>query len=499
METVDPFYDPIEEAQAKAQSARNSITRNLLKERASLPIAVAEDHAETTTEFIRVNEGKNAEKEASSCGEVPWMPPSGYPPFGNMFLRLHQEMLDFARWVSLSAKEQETRELFINRLNSVCKSLWPGCKVVPFGSYLTGLSLPSSDVDVSVIRVPAESDGLGEIGCLRRLANALLEQKQVSFIELRETAKVPILRIKDRDAPFVEIDISLNSEAPQATSKFIIRNAISAYPQFRPLVLLIKCFLYQRNLADTFTGGVGSYLLSCLVLGFLQNHAVSNPVSRMSELTSLGHLLFDFFSFYAKELRAEREGLSLIRGGSRFLKTSRRFDPSTSSLTNRRALPFGEALCVESPLEPWLDIGNKVFQWKVIKSAFMQARQMLVDEIQNFDPDNAMKSLLAPAMVFPSHPMFSRWTSEGSAQNCPLSSLSKVLEFSERLHATPPSPYSEQEVEIHDSEDDHDRHDSRKRRHSDEPPRTEYREQHNRRYHEADYQAPRDRFYTRKF
>jgi hypothetical protein len=123
---------------------------------------------------------------------------------------------------------------------------------------------------------------------------------------------------------------------------------------------------------------------------------------------------------------------------------------------------------------------------------------MLVDEIQNFDPDNAMKSILAPAMVFPSHPMFTRWTSEGSAQNCPLSSLSKVLEFRERLHATPPSPYSEQEVEIHDSEDDHDRHDSRKRRHSDEPPRTEYREQHNRRYHEADYQAPRDRFYTRK-
>jgi len=494
MESLDPFYDAQEEKLAREQSRRNSGMRDMLRSR-----NVSLDEGPTDGklhEFIEVTAESTHAGPKQSKKALQWMPPFGYPPFENVFLRLHQEMLDFTCWISLTQEEQERRESFLSRLNGVSKTLWPRSKVVPFGSFLTNLSLPSSDVDVSLIHVPVEHEELAEIGCLRKLANRLLEEQQVSFVELRESAKIPILRIKDRIAPFCEIDISLNSEAPQATSKFIIRNAIEKYPQFRPLVLFIKCFLYQRNLADTFTGGVGSYLLSCLVLAFLQQHTM-NFQPRLAELTSLGHLLLDFFNFYARDFRVDKEGLSVLRGGSRFPKSSRQFDLPSVAFTSRRSLQFSEALCVESPLEPDLDIGNKVFQWKVVRSALMQARQVLIDEVQQYDPSNGMKSLLAPHLINPSHSLFNRFVAEEGAKtpNCPLFTQTQ-LQFRNRSEPVVPAPYSDDEIDLDAYE--REQRGSKHRRHSDDPyrrmPQDEY-EQRQYHDHRNSYNGSRRRDY----
>ena len=446
MDTLDPFYNAEEEAKAREQASANRRTRTLLRSRDTS--LVDDSKHKSGDEFIEFSGEGGILSTSEKSKTIPWMPPSGYPPYTNFFLRLHQEIIDFERFVSLTEFEQRARESFLHKLNGVCKTLWPESKVVPFGSYYTGLSLPSSDIDVSVISVPVDGDGLAEVGCLRKLANSLLEQQQVSFIELRETAKIPILRIRDRYPPYCEIDININIDSPQATSKFVLRNAVEVYSAFRPLVMLIKCFLYQRNLADTFTGGIGSYLLSIMVLAFLQQHQLTEQ-PRLNELTSLGHLLFDFFNFYAREFRVDREGLSVRRGGSRFPKSSRGF---TSNLMNRRSLPSSESLCIESPLEPQTDIGNKVFQWKMVRSSFMQARQFLVDSIQTYNPDNSMESYISPILINHSHQMFDRSISE-EILDCPLRMTD--LTFQPRSDSVPPSPYSEHEIVLDVSEDDH--------------------------------------------
>ena len=448
MDSLDPFYSAEEEANARVQASANLRTRALLRGRIS--ISAEESKNTTPIDFIELGDEGVISSVTDETKSIPWMPPSGYPPYHNFFLRLHQEILDFERKVSLTDFEQDARKSFVHKLNGVCKSLWPKSKVVAFGSYYTGLSLPTSDVDVSVIDVPIEDDGLAEVGSLRKLANALLEQQQVSLIELRETAKIPILRIRDRYPPYCEIDININIDSPQATSKFVLRNALEIYPAFRPLIMLIKCFLYQRNLADTFTGGIGSYLLSVMVLAFFQQHQLTSQ-PRLNELTSLGHLLFDFFNFYARDFRTDREGLSVRRGGSRFPKSSR---PFRSNLINRRSLSTSESLCIESPLEPEIDIGNKVFQWKTVRSSFMQARQYLVDSVQTYDPANAKESFISPALVSHCHPMFDRSISE-EILDCPLKFSDLV--FQPMADSVPPSPYSEHEIVLDassNSEDD---------------------------------------------
>mmetsp|Transcript_58247 Transcript_58247/g.116716 ORF Transcript_58247/g.116716 Transcript_58247/m.116716 type:complete len:90 (+) Transcript_58247:41-310(+) len=86
-----------------------------------------------------------------------------------------------------------------------------------------------------------------------------------------------------------------------------------------PLVLFLKYFLLQRGLHDTFTGGMGSWLLCNVVLHFLQRHPSRRDPKEYARI-SLGHLLFDFFWYYGEEFQYEWQGISVVDGGRIFDK-----------------------------------------------------------------------------------------------------------------------------------------------------------------------------------
>ena len=79
-------------------------------------------------------------------------------------LRLHDEILDFCDLVSASAEEMELRHGLERELRSLIEELWPhsGVKVEVFGSTATGLCLPTSDVDISVLGVGGGEKPPGE-------------------------------------------------------------------------------------------------------------------------------------------------------------------------------------------------------------------------------------------------------------------------------------------------------------------------------------------------
>ncbi len=81
---------------------------------------------------------------------------------------------------------------------------------------------------------------------------------------------------------------------PTETGDFIKKQGVDTYPQFTPLCLFLKCFLQQRKLSETFTGGVGSYLLSVMVLIFLKVHYLTQNEDGWKGL-GLGHLMYEFF------------------------------------------------------------------------------------------------------------------------------------------------------------------------------------------------------------
>ena len=145
--------------------------------------------------------------------------------------------------------------------------IWPGCRVAVFGSELTGLCLPSSDLDIACLDVTGK-DSVGPLP-LRRFAEELRLAGLEDQLEVVESAKVPIVKLVHART---QIGGDVNFNVPDGlTTGWMMRDFLTAHPPLRPLLLVLKHFLMQRALNETYpSGGVGSFL-QMMVLSFLQH------------------------------------------------------------------------------------------------------------------------------------------------------------------------------------------------------------------------------------
>ena len=83
-------------------------------------------------------------------------------------------------------------------------------------------------------------------------------------------AKVPIIKLRDskHNTP---IDISFN-QLDGLNQVMEVDKAKRFYPELRFLIIFLKFFLHQRELNETYQGGIGSTLLFCLVLHYLREN-----------------------------------------------------------------------------------------------------------------------------------------------------------------------------------------------------------------------------------
>lgn len=80
--------------------------------------------------------------------------------------------------------------------------------------------------------------------------------------------QVPIVKYVDTEAG-CQIDICFNQTNGPRNSA-VIKAFLNDYWELKPIVLVLKYFLLQRDLNETYTGGIGSYALVLLVISFLQ-------------------------------------------------------------------------------------------------------------------------------------------------------------------------------------------------------------------------------------
>ncbi|CEM30525.1 unnamed protein product [Vitrella brassicaformis CCMP3155] len=306
----------------------------------------------------------------------------------NAALRLHEEIVQFCRWIDPAKEERTLRRKLLSRVREAVRSIWPNATVDAFGSYRTGLYLPNGDLDIVVDGPPSGQNAL------KKLASHLLKMKIARAMEVITRAKVPIVKFIDKERG-VPVDISFNQPSAITTTDLIVQK-LKEYPVLRPMLLLLKLFLQQRNLAETYRGGVGSYLLFGMVLSFLQHHPATSSKNRY-KTTSLGHYLYDFMKLYGNDLRYDVVGISVEGRGRYFNKRQRGF-----LYADRRDL-----LAFESPLDPDTDLGRNAFQMPRVRVAFQFAYQMLSRLFQGLDPplDPSASLLCSLGIISPKDPI----------------------------------------------------------------------------------------------
>ena len=279
-------------------------------------------------------------------------------------LRLHEELLDFAHAFKPTRAETTARSDLVSRVRDVVSSVWPAAEIRCFGSYDTGLWLPESDIDLVCLNTGVPSSQKLKGRALHRLGEALRRAPwRATQLEVVDKARVPIVKFVD-GATGVAVDICLE-ELTGLQSSALARKALAKFPQYGPLVLVLKRWLNARGLHDTYHGGVGSYLLQLLVIASLQHP----PAERKPSLRgNLGSCVLHFLELFGLRLNYEAVGISVADGGAFFSKAERRVGN-----TDRPGL-----ICVLNPLDTTHDVGANSYNIGCVRRAWSHCYVALV-------------------------------------------------------------------------------------------------------------------------
>ncbi|KAH9550323.1 hypothetical protein CY35_10G065600 [Sphagnum magellanicum] len=264
------------------------------------------------------------------------------PPqlLGNVDI-LHMEIAEFAAIARPSPDARIRAEAAVDCVREAVKQLWPGADVEVFGSFATGLCLPHSDVDVVVVDSPplpdtpetaALSGARALAPLIRVLGTALRGYGWCESLNTIDSASMPVIKLHCRPSitsvegcqptsptTSVAIDITIggrktgspggrNQEAAErpgssgggeslqinakfeaatkshngAAAREYVIERLRQFPALAPLVLLLKSYLHHRGLNDVYTGGLGSFSLTLMLVFYLERAPVSCGISQGS-------------------------------------------------------------------------------------------------------------------------------------------------------------------------------------------------------------------------
>ncbi|SCM12930.1 nucleotidyltransferase, putative [Plasmodium chabaudi adami] len=254
-------------------------------------------------------------------------------------------------WLTPTKEEKLLKLKSLIKLEIIVKSIYPNCKMEVFGSFVTGLSIPGSDIDVCFMNMK-QSD----LDTLTVIGYALIKLNICRNMRIIKDAKVRILKYTDNESG-VNVDICINQESSRETTEFV-KKKIKEYIYLRPLVIIIKFFLNSRSLNDTYSGGIGSFMLCCMVLHFLQLHPISFDTKTYNNANLLC-LIIEFFNFYNLEYPLN-DKCSVIRGLGHVMPRHMRTEYERNN--NR--------LCIENPIDISIDVGSNSYKIRYILHIF---------------------------------------------------------------------------------------------------------------------------------
>lgn len=161
----------------------------------------------------------------------------------------------------------------------------------------------------------------------------------------------------------VRLDISFKSPSHtglQTTE--LVKELTEQFPAATPLALVLKQFLADRSLDQSYSGGLSSYCLVLLIIRFLQHeHHLGRPINQ-----NFGSLLMDFLYFFGNVFDPRQMRVS-VQGSGVYINRERGYsiDP----------------IHIDDPLFPTNNVGRNCFRIHQCIKAFSEAYSILEDEL----------------------------------------------------------------------------------------------------------------------
>ncbi|KAF9547704.1 hypothetical protein EC957_007869 [Mortierella hygrophila] len=307
--------------------------------------------------------GSDTEGATGPPPGCPWMGHRQYSKLPSVPIMLTQELKDFVDFLSPTPEEHQVRKYVIQWIAKTVSELWPDSEVHVFGSYDTQLYLPSSDLDLVVLRARdfSKED-------LYKLSRHLKAKQVTNDVQVIAKARVPIIKFKERLSK-IPVDISFNITNGIESAE-IVRNYMETTPALRSMTMLIKHFLMIKGQNEVFQGGIGSYTTMIMILSFLQMHP-QIQANKLNPEDNLGVLLIEFFELYGLCFNYNQVGISVANGGSYFLK------PPNNNPNNRELL-----LSSIDPNDPTNDTAKGSYALRMIREVFVGAYGTLTKTVQ---------------------------------------------------------------------------------------------------------------------
>ncbi|EEH19727.1 hypothetical protein PABG_01986 [Paracoccidioides brasiliensis Pb03] len=281
---------------------------------------------------------------------------------------LHNEILSFYHWVKPKSFEHLIRNDLIVRLQRLFERRHYGSQLHAFGSFASGLYLPTADMDLVLLSRQFLRQNRKTL-CQRTREiysfTAYLKDLDIAVpgsIETIAHAKVPIIKFVDR-LTGLKVDLSFDNSTGLAANK-TFQVWKSQFPAMPVIVSIIKQFLLLRGLNEVPTGGLGGFSIICLVTSLLQHLPYSGAEP------NLGGVLMDFFDFYGNKFNFSAVGIQFDPPGY--------FDKKLLGvyLANRQ-----QRLSIMDPNNPDNDIAGGTKEIQLIFRTFADAYRTLRQEL----------------------------------------------------------------------------------------------------------------------
>jgi DNA polymerase sigma len=237
--------------------------------------------------------------------------------------RLSQDIHKFLENIHLQLKKQSNvRQIAVQRMTRLVNTLWPRAQVKLYGSHVTHLCLPSSDVDFVICLPAVHKKAVAVAPGVLEGRNAINETSQKllsrklkgeSWIDPRsmkliERTVVPVIKVSTKDSRARTLQLDITFDAPGhhgIEAVAMVSKILEELPMIRPLVLVLKQFLLNRALLTAYTGGLSSYCLFLMVARYLQEQP--------SAWGDCGALLVGFLDFFGNHFDPRTTGISVRR------------------------------------------------------------------------------------------------------------------------------------------------------------------------------------------